>query len=461
MKLAAAAGLTVAAPRQAARAGGEMAEGPYWITLNLRGGWDTTLFCDPRGADHAVEGAPLDQNGNPRGVNAAFTADQISSRPARITCTDDPADDCEAGQFRYGPDRGPDGNLLYGWGLYGSPNALDILADPGFTIINGVDAGLTAHAQGERQGMSGSPERGSPTLGALIARHRLDAGVGAPMPFISFGGYDSTGELVAPTRLTRFEVLEKITRPNLSLDNEVGPRFHAVHGKNAIDQMVARRLARRRGRVDRLPGQQRALAQLHTVRGRRHQLNRFAEAFEADIFDHPDRDFIQRQIYVALLSFRARMATSAGLTINGWDTHHDNDGNQARLFRQLFAALIFLRTQAERMGVLDKINVVVMSEFGRTPVYNQFNGKDHHSVSSWMTMLWGSGLENGIRVVGGTDANMLARPMTENAEFATGEGGVKLSPGVVHNELRHVAGLIGERVLTGFELDVPRVRIWG
>ncbi len=461
MKLAAAAGLTVMPPRQAARAGGEMAPGPYWMTINLRGGWDTTLFCDPRGADHAVEGAPLDQNDEPIGVNRAFTSDQILTRPAHVTCTDDPDDNCEQGLLRLGPDRGPDGALLYGHGLYGQPNVLDALADPGFTIINGIDAGLTSHAQGERQAMSGALDRGAPTLGSLIARHQLDGGAEMPIPLLSFGGYDSTGELVAPTRLTRFEVLDKITKPNLSLDDAAGPRFHETHSKNAIDEMVARRMQRQRDRATTLPRHARALAQLHDVRLRRHQLRRFAETFEHAVFDAPTRDFIQRQIYVSLLSFREGLAASAGLTINGWDTHHDNDRDQSRLLRQLFGALIFLRHQAARMGVLDRLNVVVLSEFGRTPTYNRFNGKDHHSVSSWMTMLWGSGLEDGIRVVGGTDADMLARPMTEGAEFATLAPGVKLSPAIVHNELRHVAGLAGEPVLTGFELPVPRVRIWG
>ncbi len=34
-------------------------------------------------------------------------------------------------------------------------------------------------------------------------------------------------------------------------------------------------------------------------------------------------------------------------------------------------------------------------------------------------------------------------------------------PSIVHNELRHVAGLPGADVLAGLDLDVPRIRIWG
>ena len=76
-------------------------------------------------------------------------------------------------------------------------------------------------------------------------------------------------------------------------------------------------------------------------------------------------------------------------------------------------------------------------------------------------MLWGSGHESGIRVVGGTDENLLARRLTEQATFAPAGEGDKLTPSIVHNELRHVAGLDGTEVLNGLELDVPRIRIWG
>jgi len=162
------------------------------------------------------------------------------------------------------------------------------------------------------------------------------------------------------------------------------------------------------------------------------------------------------------LGFSTGIAASAGLVINGWDSHRNNDYQQAGLYRQLFGGLAYLHDQAAALDILDRLNVVVISEFSRTPAYNgNEGGKDHHSVGSWMTMLWGSGQESGIRVVGGSDENVLARRLTEQAMFAPAGEGEKLTPSIVHNELRHVAGLDGTDTLAGLELDVPRIRIWG
>ena len=63
----------------------------------------------------------------------------------------------------------------------------------------------------------------------------------------------------------------------------------------------------------------------------------------------------------------------------------------------------YIKDAAEALGVADQINIMVGSDFGRTTYYNgegEAGGKDHHSVTSWMTMLWGSGVEDGVRVVG-------------------------------------------------------------
>ena len=52
IKVSAAAGLSVLAPwSRHALAAEELIGfgGPFWITINLAGAWDSTLFCDPKG----------------------------------------------------------------------------------------------------------------------------------------------------------------------------------------------------------------------------------------------------------------------------------------------------------------------------------------------------------------------------------------------------------------------------
>ena len=57
----------------------------------------------------------------------------------------------------------------------------------------------------------------------------------------------------------------------------------------------------------------------------------------------------------------------------------------------LFRALTYIKDAAESLGIADRLNIVVGSDFGRTTHYssvgNPESGKDHHPVTSWMTML--------------------------------------------------------------------------
>ena len=72
----------------------------------------------------------------------------------------------------------------------------------------------------------------------------------------------------------------------------------------------------------------------------------------------------------------------------------------------LFDGLMCQKEQAERLEITDQLNIVVGSDFGRTTYYNgggSSAGKNHHSVTSWMTMLWNQGLDNGLRVIGATN----------------------------------------------------------
>ena len=97
----------------------------------------------------------------------------------------------------------------------------------------------------------------------------------------------------------------------------------------------------------------------------------------------------------------------------------------------------FLITEAEAAGIGDRVVVVVGSDFGRTPGYNDGNGKDHWSVTSMM--LLGAGIR-GNRVIGTTDERH--RPLTVNPQtLATDPNGIRIKPVHVHRALRRLAGI--------------------
>ncbi len=86
----------------------------------------------------------------------------------------------------------------------------------------------------------------------------------------------------------------------------------------------------------------------------------------------------------------------------GWDTHGDNFNAHASLmpkFDQAFSAVI---EDLHASGMLDRVLVIAMSEFGRTPRINGHAGRDHWP-EAWSIAMAGCGLNAGA-VVGETNA---------------------------------------------------------
>jgi hypothetical protein len=85
-----------------------------------------------------------------------------------------------------------------------------------------------------------------------------------------------------------------------------------------------------------------------------------------------------------------------------WDTHRKNDerlkGNLCPPFDHAFNGLM---QDLQDRGLLDETLVVVMGEFGRSPKFNQFGGRDHWG-SCFSVALAGAGIPGG-RVIGASD----------------------------------------------------------
>jgi hypothetical protein len=116
----------------------------------------------------------------------------------------------------------------------------------------------------------------------------------------------------------------------------------------------------------------------------------------------------QAEVAVDTLSLGiARCLTlSSGQGGLSWDTHANNDQDQSTLWEGLFAGLnqlMALLASAPGPGggtLADQTLVVVLSEMGRTPMLNSFNGKDHWPYTSML--LTGAGIA-GNRVIGDFD----------------------------------------------------------
>lgn len=377
----------------------------FWVLVNAGGGWDPTYFLDPKGDAPRADG---------RGPVNNYPVSAIA----------------EAGNIRY-PTVYP-----------GNTNAPD-LTDPGhfanffprhsdhLLVINGIDTQTNNHDAGSRFVWSGKIEGGYPSFGALAA---ADSAPSEPLAFISNGGFDNTADLVAPARIGDGGVFQRLAFPNA--DNPQGePHKRYPYFEESIYERIEQA---RRDRLNRLqsavtlPLQRRQLDELLMARVGDNNLNRLVALLPEDLSSG-----LEGQAEVAVAAFSAGIAVSANMHIGGFDTHGNHDQNHANRLTQLLAGVDHLWNEIEQAGLRDKVTVLVGSDFGRTPFYNDGNGKDHWNVTSMMAM--GAGVR-GNRVVGSTDAHVEALPVNPQT-LAQDPDGVIITPEHVHVALREVAGI--------------------
>ena len=87
---------------------------------------------------------------------------------------------------------------------------------------------------------------------------------------------------------------------------------------------------------------------------------------------------------------------------NGWDGHSDMEGNHSKLCAASDLPVAGLLKDLKSRGLLDSTLVIWGGEFGRMPMSEGSNGRDHnpHGFSMWLA---GGGVKGG-QVIGTTDA---------------------------------------------------------
>ena len=108
------------------------------------------------------------------------------------------------------------------------------------------------------------------------------------------------------------------------------------------------------------------------------------------------------QIDAAIVALSLGLSRSVSVMADGdWDTH-PNNSEQTPLFNDLFRELSrLMNSLANSRGqsgrpLIEETTVIVYSEMGRTPLYNQDGGRDHWPYTS--VMLMGAGIAGGTSV---------------------------------------------------------------
>jgi uncharacterized protein (DUF1501 family) len=106
--------------------------------------------------------------------------------------------------------------------------------------------------------------------------------------------------------------------------------------------------------------------------------------------------------------------------LDGWDTHEDNFTRTQKLLAVLDPAMATLLRDLDERKLLASTLVVWLGDFGRTPVINPKEGRDHHP-QAFSAVLAGGGARGGV-VHGATDgegSKVVERPVTAPDLFAT------------------------------------------
>jgi uncharacterized protein (DUF1501 family) len=392
LKAASYAGLGLVSPFgiTRARAANEPYDGLFFVMINAGGGWDPTSLCDPKGRANEMEADPMNM----------YFKDDIQ----------------QAGNISYAP--------VPGLQPFFEKHHQKLL------VINGVDTSTNGHDSGTRHTWSGNLAEGYPAFSALAA---ASLGLEQPLSFMSFGGYDDTQGIVAPTRTGNVGVLERIAYPNRIDTQSNASLFHSAETQQRIQRTLAERSGKMMGQST-LPIRRNALSSLMIARSGENDISRLID-FLPTLDNSNNR--MRRQAQLAIAGYKAGVCVSANLNAGGFDTHGDHDDRHFPRLVGLMDGVDFLLDEAERQGVADKVVVAIGSEFGRTPGYNAGNGKDHWSITSMMFA--GAGI-SGNRVIGATTERH--RPLKVNpTSLALDEAGIRITPGHVHRALRKLAGI--------------------
>lgn len=317
-------------------------------------------------------------------------------------------------------------------------------------VINGIDMATNAHDVGTRAIWAGDMAEGKPTVAALIA-----AGLapGAPMGYVSAGGYDTTAGVAPATRLGNVDAVKKLAFPyRQDPDN--------IDSNVLTDATQARIQAARQGRFDvkskqqRLPKLSTALNRLHLSRLGQNELKLLMEYLPKGTPDDPLEDGMVGSVQLAAAAFRAGLCAAVSIGSGGWDNHDAVDQNMLQNTDDLFPQISRITEVLEKIGIRDRSAIFMGSDFGRTPGYNGGQGKDHWAVSSMMVMGYVNGQKiAGNRVVGLTTERHDPIPLDP---ITMAEGGSKrITVGHVQNSIRKLYGIQDSEAARLFPSNAP------
>ncbi|MFQ3236122.1 MAG: hypothetical protein ACI9C4_001691 [Paraglaciecola sp.] len=395
------------------RAGKADFNGKFLITLQAQGGWDVSSLCDPK------MNVPGEAQINHWAIN-----DETQT----------------AGNIQYAP--------------FGTNQKFFDKYYNDMLIINGIDAQTNSHTAGVVHNWSGRISNGFPTLTALYAASNAPD---LPISYINNGGYAETAGITRYSRLDEPSTIKNIVKPNQNVWNPEQSR-NPARDWDLINQTRAKIMAEKLNKNTLTFRERLAISNYNSALESASILRDFsagltnAGELEEGVQKTNFYSSLKTQAQLALIAMNSGVAVSADLLAGGaFDSHQFHDRDQAESLAVTTDGIDYIWQYAEQLGIADRLVVVVMSDFSRTPYYNVTEGKDHWPVGSAIIMErdapWGN------RTVGLTDQEQNVIPINPATLQPQESGGSIIYPKHVMQSLREYMGIADNPLVSPFAFN--------
>jgi hypothetical protein len=375
--LRAAAGGTFAAlassPIDRALADTPAGETEFFVFIHASGGWDVTLWADPRNERRGI-------------VEPATTDNTDTSQLHRWV--DAPHDGEVKG---FAPVRPSGSNITFGPGIGELCTLFDRL-----TVVNGLSMNTVSHPDGTLFSVTGRHLNGSrvpassvdTVLASELGKTQLFPAVSVQFPS-SYQGEPGLDRRAVPL------VVGQIGTISRSLVR--AGQYDTDADRDAVTALLSREaqvLASRSTYTDVLQGVSVQYEGLRRMLG-----SNLQEVFTANRLrqDHPELDYRARFAGNAAVNaafvveaLKRNVVRCVGFAMGGFDTHTNNYRFQAQTQQELFEMVLALVRSLDKTPhptrtaskLSDHTHILVVSDFCRTPQINMAGGRDHYPNNS-------------------------------------------------------------------------------
>jgi uncharacterized protein (DUF1501 family) len=366
-------GALASSPIARALADDPAAQTEFFVFIHASGGWDVTLWADPRNERRGI-------------IDPATTDNTDVSQLHKWS--DAPH---EGDTKSFAPVRPSGSNLVFGPGIGNLADLYDRL-----TVVNGLAMNTVSHPDGTAFSTTGRHLNGSrvpaSSLDTILAS---ELGKSALFPAVSIQFPSSyAGEAGLDRRAVPL-VVGQIGTISRSLVR--GNQYDTDADRDAVTRLLAneaKTLEARSTYADVAQGVEVQYEALRRMLG-----SNLQEVFTANRLkqEHPDFDYKARFAGNAAVNaafvveaLRRNVVRTVGFGMGGFDTHTNNYRFQAQTQQELFELVQRLVTTLDKTPhptrtaakLSDHTHILVVSDFCRTPQINLAGGRDHYPNNS-------------------------------------------------------------------------------